>query len=111
MFSATLKILSVNCQGLRDFNKCTDVLNYLTQQNPDILCLQDTHWVNEDLKSIKTLWAGEYFIHGSGTNSMGVAILIGKKFDYKISAIEKDEVGNFISILSTMSDCQYICAK
>ena len=34
----------------------------------------------------------------------GVAILIGKNFDYKILAIEKDEVGNFISILLTMSD-------
>ena len=34
----------------------------------------------------------------------GVAILIGKKFDYKISATEKDEVGNFISMLLTMSD-------
>ena len=53
MCSATLKILSVNCQGLRDLKKCTDVLNYLTEQNPDILCLQDTHWVSEDLKSVK----------------------------------------------------------
>ena len=53
MISATLKILSVNCQGLRDLKKCTDVLNYLTKQNPDILCHHNTHWVNDDLKSIK----------------------------------------------------------
>ena len=104
MFSANLKIMSVNCQGLGDLKKCTDVLNYLTEQNPDILCLQDTHWVNDDLKSIKKLWAGECFIHGSRSNSRGVAILIGKKFDYKIGATVRDEVGNFISILLTTSD-------
>ena len=53
MYSVNLKILSVNCQGLRDLKKCTDVMNYLTEQNPDIICLQDTHWMNDDLKSIK----------------------------------------------------------
>ena len=79
MISATLKILSVNCQGLRDLKKCTDVLNYLTKQNPDILCHHNTHWVNDDLKSIKKIWTGECFRHGSRTNSRGgVIILIGK---------------------------------
>ena len=33
-----------------------------------------------------------------------MAILIGKKFDYEIAATERDEVGNFISILLTMSN-------
>ena len=105
MCSATLKILSVNCQGLRDLKKCTDVLNYLTEQNPDILCLQDTHWVNEDLKSIKNCGLVNASYMALEQTQGGVAILIGEKFDYKISVIEKDEVGNFISVLLTMSDC------
>ena len=53
MTPADLKILSVNCQGLRDLKKCTDVINYLSDDNPGIICLQDTHWVSEDFNSIK----------------------------------------------------------
>ena len=33
MLSSEISILSANCQGLRDVNKCTDVLNYLQNLN------------------------------------------------------------------------------
>ena len=43
-------------------------------------------------------------MHGSRTNSRGVAILIGKNFDYKISDLEFDSLGNYISVLLHLSD-------
>ena len=51
--SNSIKLLSANCQGLGDNTKCVDVLNYLDQLKCDITCLQDTHWIEKDIKKIK----------------------------------------------------------
>ena len=75
---ASLKIISANCQGLRDLKKRADVINNFLSSKVDILCLQDTHWLNSDIGSIKKLWVGECFLNGIKTNSRGVAILIVK---------------------------------
>ena len=98
MAPSNLRIISANCQGLRDINKRTDVLNYFRDIEPDILCLQDTHWLSADEKLIKTLWAGECLLNGSQTNARGVAILINKTFEYKIASVERDMIGNLISV-------------
>ena len=77
-------VLSANCPGLRDHSKTCDVLNYFKEKKPDILCLQDTHWVNQDESKIRKIWNNECIIHGFKTNARGVAILFGDKFEYKI---------------------------
>ena len=91
-------VLSVNCQGLRTYSKRIDVLNYLKEKNPDILCLQDTHWLNSDIQEIKKIWEGECILHGNRSNSRGVAILLGKNFEYELGEIKNDELGNMISV-------------
>ena len=78
MLSSELSIVSGNCQGLRDVNKCTDVLNYLQNLNSSIICLQDTHWVEKDLKSLSKLWQGQILINGYKSKARGVAILLKK---------------------------------
>ena len=100
----TIVVLSVNCQGLRTFSKRTDVINYLKDKNPDILCLQDTHWLPEDQPEIRHLWGGECIVHGNKTNSRGVAILFGNNFQYKIEGIEKDDKGNMLSLNLKIDD-------
>ena len=94
----TVVVLSVNCQGLQTLSKRLDVMSYLKEKNPDIVCLQDTHWITEDLAEIKKIWDGECIIHGIKTNSRGVAILFGKNFEYSIGEIERDELGNMIAM-------------
>ena len=47
-----LKIISANCQGLRDKNKRVDVISYLCEQNSSIICLQDTHLTVKDEKNV-----------------------------------------------------------
>ena len=93
-----LVVLSVNCQGLRTQSKRIDVLNYLKGKKTDILCLQDTHWLSSDIKEIKKIWDGECIINGCRSNSRGVAILLGKNFEYKLSETKGDELGNMISV-------------
>ena len=58
MSSDSIKVLSVNCQGLRGKEKRNDVLHYLGNLGAGIICLQDTHWLDMDLKLIKQLWKG-----------------------------------------------------
>ena len=95
-------MLSANCQGLRDKGKRYDVLTYMKSLNPNILCLQDTHLTKDDISSIKKLWNGECLIHGTKTNSRGVAILINSGFEYKILKTEVDVLGNYIIVQLNM---------
>ena len=66
-----INLVSVNCQGIGDRKKRSDVLDYYKKQNIHILCLQDTHISKE--KEFYTDWgAGAYFTTFS-SNSRGVA--------------------------------------
>ena len=48
-----LKLLSVNCQGMRNENKQSDVLSYLKDTGAGIICLQDTYLTEQDLQVTK----------------------------------------------------------
>ena len=91
-------VLSANCQGLQNFQKRRDVLMYFKEMNANIVCLQDTHWVEKDIRKVKEIWGLECFISGAKTNSRGVAILLKNNFKYKINASTKDKEGNFVCI-------------
>ena len=93
-----IKIMSANCQGLRDKLKRTDVLNYFNHFSPNIICLQDTHLTNKEVNEIRSLSGYDCYISGKKTNSRGVAILIRGNFEYKIHNVENDSNGNFLLI-------------
>ena len=93
-----LSILSANCQGLRDMNKCTDVLNYLQNLNSSIICLQDTHWIEKDLKLLNKLWQGHILINKHRSNARGVAKMLKNNFEYKILDSYCDDTNNIIFI-------------
>ena len=82
-------MLSVNCQGLRTPSKQQDVLNYLSNLDPSIICLQDTHWLDTDVPLVKKVWNGDYIINGKKSNSRGVAILFKKTLNIKLSLFQK----------------------
>ena len=96
MDAQTLKIISMNCQGLRNSSKRNDVLNFLKSKNIDILCLQDTHLLTCDLDLVKDNWDGEIILHGFNTYSRGVAILLKNTLQYKILSTHTDSSGNMI---------------
>ena len=102
--SNTVRVLSANCRGLREKNKRNDVLNYLKDLKADIICLQDTHWVESDLRALKSIWNHELLIHGKNTNSRGVAILFSNKMEYKITDTFKDNLGNVLAININISN-------
>ena len=54
-------VLSANCQGLQKLDKRRDVLSYFKEINVNILCLQDTHWVDSDIQTVKELWGNDCY--------------------------------------------------
>ena len=76
---------SVNCQGLRDFKKRYDVLEYLHNSDASIFCLQDTHWLSKDINLIKQTWNGECLIHGISTYNDDLGKIIS--VDLKLSSL------------------------
>ena len=97
LFSA-ITVLSGNVRGIHEKNKCKDVLDYLNGLKTYIICLQDTHWADSDLRKIKNIWIHKCLTHGKSTNSRGVTILLQNSFEYKIQNIYKDETGNIIVV-------------
>ena len=49
----SIKVLSANCQGLRNQEKKIDVLTYFKENKVNILCLQDTHLIENDIPELK----------------------------------------------------------
>ena len=68
-----IKILNLNCRGLRTEVKRLRLINFLLHFKPDILLLQDTH-ITEELEGIvKAEFSGYNLSFSNGTNdSRGV---------------------------------------
>ena len=95
----TLKVLSVNCQGLRDKKKRTDILNYLKESVAVIICLQDTHLTENDLPLTKMIWNNDCYLHGKKANARGVGILLNNNFECEILACDEDKEGNYLQVI------------
>ena len=100
-------VLSANCQGLRDLKKRADVVNYFKDAKANIICLQDTHLMENDSKDFHTIWEDLFYIHGQKSNSRGVAILIRKNFDFNVHDVTKDDVGNLLWVQFTTCNMKF----
>ena len=98
-----IKVLSANCQGLRNHEKRFDVLSYFKEEKVNILCLQDTHLIESDIKALKTIWDGDIYLSGNKTNSRGVAVLLSSDFEHKTISTNIDKEGNFLNIVLQLS--------
>ena len=92
-----LRIFSFNCRGLADKLKRKDVLHYLKNKKPHIVCLQDVHWIYEKEKEYRDDWGFELFFSGHATNSRGVAVLFNN-FNFEVNNVKRDDNGNAILI-------------
>ena len=95
----SLVVLSANCQGLRDFKKRVDVINYFKETGAHIICLQDTHLTDNDKTNFYNIWSGTFYLHGQNTNSRGVAVLFSNTFDFQVKDVNTDRAGNFLQLV------------
>ena len=52
----TLKLISINCQGLQTVEKRKDVFNYLRAKHCTVYLLQDTHFTKDQEIIIRSQW-------------------------------------------------------
>ena len=76
----TLKLISINCQGLHTVEKRKDVFNYLRAKHCAVYLLQDTHFTKDQDIIIRSQWGvGEglrdCYCNSFKINSRGMAIL------------------------------------
>ena len=92
----SLKIISMNCRGIRDVSKRRDVLHYLRQKDANVICLQDTHLMAGEVNEVRSQWGYECILSGCKRDARGVAILFQNNFQYKMLEQKADQDGNFL---------------
>ena len=92
----SITIESINCRGVRNRLKRTDIFNKAKTEQVNILCLQETHITPEDLNMIKDDWNVEYYISGKETNSGGVLIALENNFEHTCHTSIADDQGRFL---------------
>ena len=71
----SIKILSLNVNGLRDKIKRRAIFNYC-RDRADIICLQETHTDDAMERTISLEWRYQTFFSHGDTNARGVCTLI-----------------------------------
>ena len=103
-----LKILTLNCQGLRNKSKCRDVFNNLKQKNHNVYFLQDTHLTPIEENQIQTLWGYKTYFNSYASNSRGVGILFNNNCEIEIHNQYKDDSGNFLILDVTINSLRLL---
>jgi hypothetical protein len=104
----SLKLVTVNVNGLRDNRKRELVFNWLVSKKYDCICLQETHCKGVDINR----WESEWKTQGDGASawscgsseSKGVAILLSKHFAFDINFNFSDKTGRLLTVHSTYAN-------
>ncbi|XP_055955434.1 exodeoxyribonuclease-like [Patella vulgata] len=93
------KKASPNVNGFRDLLKIKNIYAYLNSFNYDIVCIQDTFWDDEFIRSFADLWDGPCFFNNFQDNKRrGVAILFKNTYKNSITQEFKDNQGRIIRV-------------
>ena len=102
-----LKISTFNCRGLQDNFKRKTVFRFLHQRKDDIILLQETHSVHENLKTWKTEWGGQLLMNSGTSNSRGVAVLFKPGLNAQTSHIFSDPDGRYLALNVSIDDLAF----
>ena len=94
----TIKIATVNCQGLSTPSKRKDVLNYYKNKKYSILCLQDTHFIQDLEPYIEAQWGYKCVFNSYASNSRGVAVFFNNVFELVLHREKRDNSGNILAL-------------
>ena len=86
---AQLSILTLNVQGCRDSLKRYEIINFIKHTNNQIICLQDTHTINDDESSWRLIWGGPIFFSHLSTRRGGVIVAVSKNTDFDLVHFEE----------------------
>ena len=108
MSSNTVKIVSVNCQGLDDPHKRRDVFHYLSKKSYSINLLQDTHFDLKLENCIRAEWGYKCYFASYNSSSRGVAVLFHNNLDFSVKKVYKDIAENYVFVAVEMMDKDFL---
>lgn len=85
----TIKIVTVNYQGLGTPSKRRDVLNFYKSKGYSIICLQDTHFTPELETCVETQCEYKCVFSSFCSSSRGVAVLFNSNFELQLHKEKK----------------------
>ena len=99
-----ISIITLNVNGLNAPTKRCRLAERIQKQDPNIHCLQETHFRPKDTYRLKVRgWKN--ILHASGKqNKAGVAILISDKIDLKIRKVTGNKEGHYIMIKGSIQE-------
>ena len=78
----TIRIASLNVNGINDHNKCQTIFKTLKSLNCEIIALQETHITKDKVEEVKKLWPYDSVWNPAiSSSSCGTAILLGPRYD------------------------------
>ena len=92
-----IKCISINCHGLRDSIKCSNIFFWLRNIRPDVVYLQESHLLERDKAVLQKEWEGPVFISPSEPHSAGVVTLFSKRLNVSLIMSSKDPSGCYIN--------------
>ena len=101
------RIISFNCNGIRDDMKRRQVFNFLRTKGADIILLQEVHSTVNIEKIWESEWGSKAYFSSGISNSKGVGILLKKNIDFKVYDIKKDSDGRILCLDIEIEDCRF----
>ena len=89
MIMANLKIVTLNCHGLRNKSKRRSLFKLFKEKKFDIICLQETYITDAVSDLWKLEWGGELIYEAKTNHSLGTTILLKKGFQHEVKVITK----------------------
>ena len=85
MDNRTLSFYSFNARGLNTYKKRVILFDWLHDTNIDIICLQETHFIENQKYFYDSRWFGKKFhCFSDSVHSRGVTILFKKNIDIEV---------------------------
>lgn len=108
----SIRIASINVNGLRQGKKRNCVFHWLKSKDYDVVCLQETHCSAETLnqwgKEWKDISGGTSIWNNGSSESRGVAILLSSKLNLPITEMYRDNVGRLLKVKISSGDFKII---
>ena len=97
-------IITLNMNGLKAPTKRHGLTERIQKQDPNICCLQETHFRPRDTYRLKVRGWKKIFHANGNQKKAGVPIVISIKIDFKIKTITRDKEGHYIMIKGSIQE-------
>ena len=91
-----ISIITLNVNKLNVPTKRHKLAEWIQRKDPNICCLQETHFRSRDTYKLKVRGWKKVFHANGNQNKAGVAIFISDKIDFKIKTVTRDKERHYI---------------